>query len=76
MQITDDSQPYQAPLGWVAHALQEPLREEAERLKKQQIVVSLGVDEIFEWYGTTVFLVPKANDKVQLYLDPARLTKH
>ena len=47
----------------VAHALQESLKEEMENWQKQQIIVSLGVDETSEWCISFV-LVPKANGKV------------
>ena len=35
------------------------------------IITSLGIDETLEWCNSFV-LVPKANGKVRLYLDPAR----
>ena len=44
-----------------------------KRLQKQQIV-TLGMNETSEWCNSYV-LVPKANDKVRLCLDPAELNK-
>ena len=38
------------------------------------IITPLGVDEFAEWCNSFV-LVPKANGKVRLCLDPARLNK-
>ena len=58
----------------VAYILQEPLKEELERLKRQQIIVPLYMDETSEWCYSFV-LVPKANGKVRLCVDPARLNK-
>ena len=51
-----------------------PLKEELERLQKQQIIVPLGVDETSEW-SNSIVLVLKANDKVWLCLEPAKLNK-
>ena len=38
------------------------------------IITPLGVDKMAEWYNSFV-LVPKANGKVRLCLDPARLNQ-
>ena len=43
-------------------------------MQKQQIIVPLDVDETFELCNSFI-LVPKANGKVRLCLDPARLNK-
>ena len=56
-------QPYQKPLRRVAYPVQEPLREELDQLQRQQIIVPLGVDKMWEWCNSFV-LVPKANGKV------------
>ena len=45
--------------------LQKPLKAETERIKNQQIIVHLAVDETLEWCSSFV-LVPKANGEVQL----------
>ena len=60
--------------GRLVHALQEPLKEVLEWLWKQQIIVPLGVNEMLEWCNSFV-LVPKANCKVPLCLDPDRLNE-
>ena len=49
LQVRKGSCPYQAPPRRLAYALQEPLKEELNRLHKQQIIVPLGVDEMSEW---------------------------
>ena len=74
LQMRKGSCPYQAPPRRVAYKLQEPLNEELEQLQKQQIIVPLDVYETSELIHNFV-LVPKANRKVQLSLDPARLNK-
>ena len=58
----------------VACVIQESLMDELDRLKKQQIIVPLGMDETSEWCNSFV-LVLKANGKVWLCLDLARLNK-
>ena len=63
--MREGNHPYQAPPRRVAYALQEPLREELDMLWKQQIIVSLGIDETSSWCYRFV-LVPKANGKVGL----------
>ena len=51
----------------------EPLQE-LERLQKYQIIVLLVIEEASEWCNSFI-LVPKANGKVWLCLDLARLKK-
>ena len=43
--------------------LQQPLKEDLDRLQKQQIIVPLDVDETSEWCSSFV-LVPMTNGKV------------
>ena len=74
LEVRDGSQLYQVLLRRVAHFLQECLKEELQRLQRQQIIVQLGMDETSEWCNSFV-LVPKANGKVRLCLDPASLNK-
>ena len=52
------------------YVLQKPFEEEMKRLQKQDIITPLGVDETSEWCNSFA-LVPKANQKVRLCLDPA-----
>ena len=56
------------------YALQESLKEELEWSQKHQIILPLAVNVTLEWYDTVV-VVPKANGKVWLCLDPVRLSK-
>ena len=69
LQLRPDSKPYQVPPGHVVYALQKSFKEELEHLKKMDIITPLGVDEMAEWCNNFV-LVPKANSKVRLHLDP------
>ena len=43
-------------------------------MQKQQIIIPLDVDDTSEWCNSFA-LVPKANGKLWLYLDPARINK-
>ena len=58
----------------MAYALQKPFKEELECLQKMYIITPLGVDELVEWCNSFV-LVPKANGKVRLCLDLARINQ-
>ena len=68
-----DSKPYQALPRHVAYTLQKPFQDELERLQ-QDVIAPLGVNETSEWCNSFV-LVPKANGKVRLCLDPAWLNQ-
>ena len=74
LQLKPDSKPYQVPPRHVAYALQKPFKEELEHLQRMDIITPLGVDELAEWCNSFV-LVPKANGKVMLCLDPVRLNQ-
>ena len=69
-----DSKPYQALLRCMAYAVQEVFKKELQRLKQQDIIRPLGIDETAEWYNRFVF-VPKPIGKVRLCLDPAKLNQ-
>ena len=74
LQLKPDGKPYQAPPRHVAHVLQEPFKEELRRLQEMDIIRPLGIDKTTEWCNSFM-LVPKANGKVRLCLDPARLNQ-
>ena len=75
MKVKEGSHPYQAPPRRAAYSLQWPFKEELDTLRKlQELIVPLDVDEMSEECNSFV-LASKANSKVQLCLDPARLNK-
>ena len=74
LQLKPDSRPYQLPPRWVAYALQKPFKDELDQIQKLDIITPPGIYETAEWCNSFV-LVPKANGKVGLYLDPARLNQ-
>ena len=63
LQLNPDTKPVQAPPRCMAYAPQKPSQEELERLRKQDIIAPLGIDEISEWCNSFV-LFSKANGKV------------
>ena len=74
LQLKTDTKPYQAPPRHVAYVLQEPFKEELRCLQEVDIITPLGIDETTEWCNSFL-LVHKANGKVRLCLDPARLNQ-
>ena len=58
----------------MAYVLQEPFKEELRCLQEMNIIMPLGVDKTLEWCNGFV-LVPKANGKVRLCLDPAQFNQ-
>ena len=58
----------------VAYALQKPFKDELDWLQKLDIITPLWVDKTEEWCNSFV-LVPKANGKVRLCLDPVWLNQ-
>ena len=58
----------------VAYVLQNPFKDELDWLQRMDIITPLGVEKIAEWCNSFV-LVPKANGKVRLCLDPAQLNQ-
>ena len=74
LQLMPDSKPYQVPPRCVAYALQKTFKEELECMQGMDIITPLGVDETAEWWNSFV-LVPKANFKVWLCLDPVQINQ-
>ena len=74
LQLKPDSKPYQALSRHVAYVLQEPFKEELRCLQEMDIITLLGIDKTMEWCNSFV-LVPKANGRVRLCLNPARLNQ-
>ena len=58
----------------MAYTLWKPFKEELKHLQEIDIITLLGVEETLEWCNSFV-LVPKANAKVRLCLDPAQLNQ-
>ena len=74
LQLKPDSKPYQVPPSHVAYVLQRLFKDKLDWLQKMDIITLLGVDEMAEWCNSFV-LVPQANGKVRLCLDPVKLNQ-
>ena len=74
LQFKPDSRPYQVPGRHVAYVLQKLFKDKLDRLQQLDIIRPIGVDETAEWCNSFV-LVPKANRKVRLCLDPVQLNQ-
>ena len=61
--------PHVAPIRKVAHALQEPLRLELEKLVDEGILRKLKIDEKSEWLNLFV-CVRKPDGSIRLCSDP------
>ena len=59
----------------MAHALQEPLRLELEKLVDEGILCKLKIDEKSEWLNSFV-CVRKPNGSIRLCLDPTHLNRY
>ena len=73
--LKDNGVPYVAPIRRVAHALQEPLCMELEKLVDEGILRKLKIDEISEWLNSIICL-QKPNGSIRLCLDPTHLNKY
>jgi len=72
--LRKDAVPHQAPPRRVAQALQQPLKNELDRLVKEDILIPLSADERSEWCNSFV-CVQKPNGSVRLCIDPAQLNQ-
>ena len=75
IKLKEGAIPYVAPICSVAHALQEPLRLELEKLVDEGILCKLKIVEKSEWLNSFV-CVRKPNGSIRLCLDPTHLNKY
>ena len=75
IKLKDNAVSYVAAICRVAHALQEPLRSELEKLCDEGILRKLKIDEKSEWLNSFV-CVYKPNGSIRLCLDPTHLNKY
>ena len=75
IKLKDNAVPYVAPIRRVAHALQEPLRLELEKLVDEGILRKLKIDEKSEYLNSFV-CVHGPNGSIGLCLDPTHLIKY
>ena len=72
IKLKEGAVPYVAPIRRVAHALQEPLRLELEKLVVEGILHKLKIDEKSEWLNLFI-CVRKPNGRIRLCLDPIHI---
>ena len=72
IKLKDNAVPYVAPIRRVAHALQEPLQLELEKLVDEGILRKLKIDKNSEWSNSFI-CVCKPNGSIRLCLDPTHL---
>ena len=75
IKLKEGAIPGVAPIRRVAHALQEPLRLELEKIVDEDILRKLKIDEKSEWLNSFV-CVRKPNGSIRLCLDPTHLNKY
>ena len=75
IKLNNNAVPYVAPIRRVAHAFEEPLRLELEKLVDEGILRKLKIDKKSEWLNSFV-CVCKPNGSIRLCLDPTHLNKY
>ena len=75
IKLKDNAIPCVAPIRRAAHALQEPLRLELEKLVDEGILRKLKIDKKSEWLNSFI-CVRKPNGSTRLCLDPTHLNKY
>ena len=66
--------PHVEPVRRVPHSMQEPLKNELDKLVKEKILHKVDISEPIEWLNSFI-CVRKANGKIRLCLDPTHLNK-
>ena len=74
IKLKDGAVPHIEPVRRVPHAMQEPLKNELDKLVKEKILHKVDISELIEWLNTFV-CVRKPNGKLRLCLDPTHLNK-
>ena len=75
IKLKDNAVLYVAPIRRIAHALQEPLCLELEKLVDEDILRKLKIDEKSEWLNSFI-CVRKPNGSIRLCLDHTHLNKY
>ena len=74
IKLHDGAVPHVEPIRYVPHAMQQPLKDELDKLVKEGILHKVDINEPVEWLNSFV-CVKKANSKTRLCLDPTHLNK-
>ena len=74
IKLHDGAIPHTELIRRVPHAMQQPLKEELEKLFKERILHKVDINKPIEWLNSFV-CVKKPNGKIRLCLDPTHLNK-
>ena len=74
IKLKDGAIPLVEPIRRIPHTMQEPLKEELDKLVKERILHKVDISELIEWLNSFVCM-KKANGKVRLCLDPTHMNK-
>ena len=74
IKLKDGSILHIEPVRRVPHAMQEPLKNELDKLVKEEILHKVDISEPIEWLNSFV-CIKKPNGKLRLCLDPIHLNK-
>ena len=74
IKLKEGAIPHVEPIRCVAHAMQEPLKMELDKLCKEGILHKVDISEPIEWLNSFV-CVKKSNGKIRLCLDLTHLNK-
>ena len=74
IKLKEGTIPHVEPVRRVPHAMQGPLKNELDKLVKEEILHKVDISETIEWLNSFV-CVKKPNGKLRLCLDPTHLNK-
>ena len=74
IKLKDSAVPHIDPVRRVPHVMQKPLKNELDKLVKEEILHKVDISEPIEWLNSFM-CVKKPNGKLRLFLDPTHLNK-
>ena len=74
IKLEDGAVPHIEPVRRVPHAMQEPLKNDLDKLVNEEILNKVDISEPIEWLNSFL-CVKKPNGKLRLCLDPTHLNK-
>ena len=74
IKLKDGAIPHVEPIRRVPHAMQEPLKQELDKLVSKGFLHKVDISEPIEWLNSFIY-VRKMNGKIRLCLDPMHLNK-
>ena len=74
IKLREGAIPHTEPIRHVTHSMQEPFKEELDKICREKILHKVDISEPIEWLNSFV-CVKKPNGKIRLCLDPTHLSK-